>query len=100
MSRPDGQSPDSTTQSKWPLKPGVLVHVNRMHNLNMRNLSQLSLNSSSEIKHTRMPKSSRRPRRQVRCSNLTRLKEILGFGQSGLPVGVYQGANGGKIFVR
>lgn len=100
--RPDGQSPDTTSQSKWPLKPGVLVHVNRMHNLNKSHLSQLSLNTTTEGKQTRiLPKPGRRLRSlgngKSNRSRIFRLKEFFGFGHpDALPIGVYQGANGGN----
>ncbi|XP_044729273.1 hemicentin-1 [Chrysoperla carnea] len=37
------QSSPSSATHKWPLKPGVLVHVNRMHSLSMGRLTNMSL---------------------------------------------------------
>lgn len=95
--RPDGQSPD-TSGSKWPLKPGVLVHVNKMHNLNMSQLSPMAL-TATQFKTTAVAKAShkfiyKRNKNKV----YARLRDFLGFGdQDAIPFGVYHSSSGGNV---
>ncbi|XP_044272601.1 uncharacterized protein LOC123016327 [Tribolium madens] len=91
--KPDGQSPDSPTQSKWPLRPGVLVHVGKMHNVNISQLSPESTpfrttSVSSTILKYKINKSKVYAR-------LERLKDWLGFGgRERIPSGITEGASG------
>ncbi|XP_065160558.1 uncharacterized protein nrm isoform X4 [Atheta coriaria] len=97
--KPDGQSPD-TSGSKWPLKPGVLVHVNKMHSL-----SQLTPLAGSQYKTTSVPIKPGHRAPYIRSGNkvyerLEKLKEWLGLrhDRDALPFGVYRGSAGVVTF--
>lgn len=96
--RPDGHSPDSSGGiSKWPLKPGVLVHINPMHNLNGTQIS----GCGDQFKRT--PLKTARTNKYTRSRNkvyagLERLKDLLGFGDQELvPNGIYHSPGGGNL---
>ncbi|KAJ3660556.1 hypothetical protein Zmor_004998 [Zophobas morio] len=91
--KPDGQSPDSATQSKWPLKPGVLVHINKMHNVN---ISQLSVDSTPFRTTSVSSTLSKYKRNKSKVyARLQRLKDLLGFsGRDRVPSGIIEGASG------
>ncbi|XP_017770206.1 PREDICTED: LOW QUALITY PROTEIN: uncharacterized protein LOC108557968 [Nicrophorus vespilloides] len=97
---PDGQSPD-TSATKWPLKPGVLLHVNKMHNFNMGQLKTVSLGykTTSVVSMGNRTPLYKRSKNKV-YARLERFKELLGFGDrdSSLPFGVYRGSAGVVTF--
>jgi hypothetical protein len=91
--RPDGQSPDSTGQSKWPLRPGVLVHVGKLDSVNV---SQLS-NDSTPFRTTSVSSTFSKYKRNKSkvYARLQRLKDLLGFsGRDRVPSGITEGASG------
>lgn len=92
--RPDGECP--LDQSKWPLKPGVLVHVSKMNNVSISQLNPrispfktTSVKTSTYIKY-------RRNRNKV-YARLKRFREVLGIGRSDRPFGIKEGASGGNF---
>lgn len=100
--RPDGDSPKTSTPSKWPLKPGVLVHINAMRNMN--SVGQLSptplIQRSPKIEESlRRRTDSRYDKGKSKVyARLERLRDMLGFGgtDDGMPVGIYHSPGGGK----
>lgn len=98
--RPDGHSPDTSRPGKWPLKPGVLLHVNKMRGLNV---SPMSVTAAPAFKTTSVAKTghrfmNKRNRNKV-YARLEKLRDLLGFGdQDAMPFGVYRGSGGGKAF--
>lgn len=98
--RPDGHSPDTSGLGKWPLKPGVLLHVNKMRGLNV---STMSVTAAPAFKTTSVAKTghrfmNKRNRNKV-YARLEKLRDLLGFGdQDAMPFGVYRGSGGGKAF--
>lgn len=93
--RPDGHSPNTSDQAKWPLRPGVLVHVNKMNNVS---ISQLR---TSPFKSTSVKTSTYLKYRQNKSkiyARLERLKDLLGFkdDHTHVPMGISEGAGGGK----
>lgn len=103
--RPDGDSPKTPVQSKWPLKPGVMVHINAMRSVN--SVGQLSPTPLIQ----RSPRMEESPRRRAESrydrgkskvyQRLERLRDMLGFGgpDDGAPVGIYHSPGGGNFCV-
>lgn len=91
--RPDGQSPDSSGRSRWPLRPGVLVHVNKISNLNM---STIPL-TSTRFKTTAVTRTGRKlTYKKNKNKVFARIKDILGFrDQDSVPFGIYRSSTGG-----
>ncbi|KAB0792415.1 hypothetical protein PPYR_14374, partial [Photinus pyralis] len=95
--KPDGYSPDVAARAKWPLKPGVLVHVNSMRNLNMCQSTESSppppLIKTSNNKYARG--------KSKVYARLGKLRDILGFGDHELvPSGIYHSPGGVVTFKR
>ncbi|XP_075211629.1 neuromusculin isoform X3 [Lycorma delicatula] len=69
---PEGNSapPASSTTPKWPLRPGVLVHVNTSHSLSVSRLTQNSTSNNNQQRS--LPHSHRRQqRRAISLANLS-----------------------------
>lgn len=95
--RPDGQSPDNSANSKWPLKPGVLVHVGKLNHVNISQLRQ----ETSPFRTTSVTTLIRYKRNKSKFyARLQRLKDFFGIsnGRDRVPSGITEGANGGKNF--
>lgn len=92
---PDGQSPESPPQPRWPLKPGVFVHVNKMHNFSQ--LSPLSIRSNS-FKSSATARLLKYKRNKSKVyARLERLKDIIGMrDHDHVPIGITHSPGGGK----
>ncbi|XP_066154008.1 uncharacterized protein nrm [Euwallacea fornicatus] len=93
----DGESP--LDQSKWPLKPGVLVHISKMNNVSISQLNQRqspfktnSMKISTYLKY-------RRNKSKV-YKRLRKIREVFGKGGDERPFGITEGASGVVSFKR
>lgn len=97
---PEGQSPDTSGQAKWPLKPGVFVHVNKMHSLSQ--LSPMAL-TASHFRNSAVSKTSKllkykRNKSKV-YARLERLKDLIGMkDHDEVPIGITQSPGGGNLY--
>lgn len=92
INSPDGQSPNTSDgqQSKW---PGILLTVNRMHNLNQ--LSPLSF-TGKPLKPAKSARYLKYKRNKSKVyARLERLKDLLGLIDHGRPIGITESASGG-----
>ncbi|XP_076265081.1 neuromusculin isoform X3 [Rhynchophorus ferrugineus] len=90
--KPDGHSP--IDQSKWPLKPGVLVHVSKLNNVSISQLNSSTLDHFKKTSVTTSAYLKYRRRRSKVYDRLRRFKESLGLGGNRVPLGLKAGANG------
>lgn len=90
----------SQDQSKWPLKPGVLVRVGKMNKVS---ISQLN-NRSSPFKAKSYNLNTYLKYRRNKSKVYARLRKLRDFlsGKEGndRPFGIKEGANGGKNYKR
>ncbi|KAF5279443.1 hypothetical protein FQA39_LY05553 [Lamprigera yunnana] len=98
--KPDGYSPETTNFSKWPLKPGVLVHVN-----SMRNLSSAQISPETHLKTRQSPNKSCQKKyaksKSKVYARLEKLRDILRLGDHDfVPHGVYHSPGGVVTFKR
>ncbi|XP_076265080.1 neuromusculin isoform X2 [Rhynchophorus ferrugineus] len=94
--KPDGHSP--IDQSKWPLKPGVLVHVSKLNNVSISQLNSSTLDHFKKTSVTTSAYLKYRRRRSKVYDRLRRFKESLGLGGNRVPLGLKAGANGVVTF--
>lgn len=95
---PDGHSPNKLDQSKWPLQPGVLVHINKMNHVSISTLSpRVSPFKTTSVSRRKVYLKYKRNKSKF-YARLERLRELLGLSRRGdrTPEGIKVGAGGGK----
>lgn len=100
ISSPDGNCL-ITDLSKWPLQPGVLVHVNKMNGISISQLSpRISPFKTTSVSRTKTYLKYKRNKSKI-YARLERLKELLGINSSPhhVPIGIKEGEAGGKMLL-
>ncbi|XP_057661910.1 titin isoform X1 [Diorhabda carinulata] len=100
---PDGHSPDSSDQSRWPLQPGVLIHINKMNNISISQLSPriTPYKSTSVTTLRKFTKYSKYKRNKSKIyARLERIADFLGMsrGRERIPSGIKESASGVMTF--
>ncbi|XP_050315809.1 uncharacterized protein LOC126750284 isoform X2 [Anthonomus grandis grandis] len=93
--KPEGSS--CFDQSKWPLKPGVLVHISKMNNINISQLNpRMSPFKTTSVKTSAYLKYRRRQKKVY--ARLKGIKEALGLSRHDRPFGIKEGPTGVVTF--
>lgn len=86
----------TSDQSKWPLRPGLLIQINKMNNVS---ISQLRSYKTASISRRGVVSKYKRNKSKV-CAKLTKLKRC--FGQDSnkerIPSGIIESPGGGRVF--
>lgn len=87
---------NSLEQSKWPLQPGVLIHINKMNNVN---ISQLRAYKTASISRRQVLSKYKRNKSKV-YARLAKLKGCFTLNQDKerLPSGLKESPGGGTVF--
>lgn len=95
---PDDGCPNVNDLSKWPLQPGVLVHVSKGNGVSISQLSpRMSPFKTTSVLRAKNYLRYKRNKSKV-YARLERLKVLLGInrGPHHVPIGIKEGDNGGK----
>ncbi|KAJ8922097.1 hypothetical protein NQ315_004029 [Exocentrus adspersus] len=99
---PDGNCANITDLSKWPLQPGVLVHVNKLNGVSISQLSpRISPFKTTSVTRAKTYLKYKRNKSKV-YARLERLKELLGINRSPhhVPIGIKESEGGVVTFKR
>ncbi|CAH1113208.1 unnamed protein product, partial [Psylliodes chrysocephalus] len=100
---PDGHSPNDSDQAKWPLQPGVLIHINKMNNVSISQITPrvTPYKTTSVATLRKFSKYSKYKRNKSKIYNkLERIASFLGMhrGRERIPSGIKESANGVVTF--
>lgn len=99
---PEGHNPDiSEDQSKWPLQPGLLIHINKMNNVSISQLGpRTTPYKTTSVKKLRVFSKYKRNKSKV-YARLERLKVFLGIkaNSTAVPKGIVMSPGGGKVLL-